>query len=103
MAHHSVDPDDFPALRDFVRGYLHQDLHDTYGSAAGAAASFLADASPAEKETLRLEVRRFRGATRALSVHKLGRILTKTFGGSWAPADDAERDAVFDRLEAHVA
>jgi hypothetical protein len=39
---------EFPALREFFSGYLHQDFHDEYGSAVGAAQAFRRDASDSE-------------------------------------------------------
>ena len=50
---------DFPALRDFLRGYFHQDLADEYGSAKGAAAQFRQDADEAQRKALAEEWARF--------------------------------------------
>jgi CdiI immunity protein len=50
---------DFPALRDFLRGYFHQDLADEYGSAKGAAEQFRQDADEAQRKALTEEWARF--------------------------------------------
>ena len=42
----------FPALRAFLRGYLHQDFEAVHGSLRAAADAFRADASPAERDQL---------------------------------------------------
>ena len=41
-----------PALARFARAYLHEDFMVEYGSAAGAAAAFRADASADERQAL---------------------------------------------------
>ena len=33
------DPGQFPALKEFFSGYLHEDFNDEYGSAAGRSQS----------------------------------------------------------------
>src|SRR5260370_42222054 len=48
---------DFPALRAFFEGYLHQDFRDEYGSAVGAARAFWKDASDSELAAVRKEWR----------------------------------------------
>jgi hypothetical protein len=40
----NFDPGKFPALREFLPGYLHQDFGAEYGSAVEAVKGFLADA-----------------------------------------------------------
>jgi thermostable 8-oxoguanine DNA glycosylase len=42
----------FPALRGFLRGYLHQDFERVYGSLRAAAEAFRADASETDREEL---------------------------------------------------
>jgi hypothetical protein len=42
------DPNEFPVLKEFFSGYLHEDFNDEYGSAPGAARAFRGDASPEE-------------------------------------------------------
>ena len=92
-------PEDFPALRAFLRGYLGEDFPVLHGDEAGAAAAFLADASPAEKEELRREVRLFRQAVRGLPLRPLATLLSDGFGAAWAPGRRARVDALLDALE----
>jgi hypothetical protein len=43
---------DFPALRDFLRGYFHEDVVDEYGSAEAAARQFCEDADAQLREAV---------------------------------------------------
>jgi hypothetical protein len=43
---------DFPALRDFLRGYFHEDVVDEYGSAEAAARQFCEDADTQQREAV---------------------------------------------------
>jgi hypothetical protein len=43
---------EFPALRDFLRGYFHEDVVDEYGSAEGAARQFCEDADEQQREAV---------------------------------------------------
>jgi contact-dependent growth inhibition (CDI) system CdiI-like immunity protein len=56
---------DLPALRDFFRGYLHQDTLAEYGGALAAAAQFRADAEDARISTVQQEFARLRSAVNA--------------------------------------
>jgi hypothetical protein len=49
-----------PALREFFRGYLHQDTLAEYGGALAAAAQFRADAEDAEAAAVRREFQQLR-------------------------------------------
>src|SRR6185295_6893148 len=49
---HPGDGKQFTALAEFARGYLHEDVIEEYGSAAGAASAFCADASADECRAL---------------------------------------------------
>jgi hypothetical protein len=53
---------DFPALREFFRGYLHQDTLATYGGALAAGAEFRADADAAQTSAVQREFTDFRAA-----------------------------------------
>lgn len=53
---------DLPALRNFFRGYLHQDTIPEYGGALAAAAQFRADADDASTARVQQEFSRLRSA-----------------------------------------
>ena len=54
-----------PALREFFRGYLHQDTLAEYGGALAAAAQFRADADDAQAAAVRQEFTRLRSSIAA--------------------------------------
>lgn len=51
--------EDFPALRDFLRGYFHEDCIDEYGSLEGAARQFVKDADQEQRKALASEWEKF--------------------------------------------
>src|SRR5260370_15680865 len=84
---------DFPALRDFFSGYLHQDFQDEYGSAAGAAKAFRNDASETEIEAVRREWNAWRAGLGKASADKIAQVARK-LGAAWRPQTLEELDYV---------
>ncbi len=96
------DPADFPALREFISAYLHQDLADEYGSAAKAVSGFLADASGDEILQVKEEWKRFRTAYHGRSLKDFRAALGQ-LGSAWLPENEAELkglDEILNRAEA---
>ncbi len=92
-----VDPADYPGLREFFSGYLHEDFRDEYGSAAGAARAFCGDASAEEASQARQEWAKLRRLLTGQSIPDLHTGLQK-LGGAWQPLDLEELktvDAIF--------
>ena len=90
-------PNEFPVLREFFSGYLHEDFNDEYGSAAIAAKAFRGDASPEESAQARQEWAKLRKILTGRSVPEIQTSLQK-LGGAWRPQDLDEfhsLDAVF--------
>jgi len=85
---------DFPALCDFLDGYLHQDFVVEHGTVAGAGAAFLRDANAAERKDLVRELRAFMTATAGLPIERVGDLVTHELGGSWLPASREALDAL---------
>jgi CdiI immunity protein len=93
----AFDPHEFPALKEFFSGYLHEDFTDEYGSAASAARAFRGDASPEELAQARLEWSKLCRILSGRSIPDLQTSLEK-LGGAWRPLDMAEFhsiDAIF--------
>lgn len=84
---------EYPHLRQFVRGYLHQDAALEYGSAAGAMRQFCTDADAGEQEQLRDELRRFAAQHTALEAinNELQRL-----GCAWLFRSKEEFEAMID-------
>ena len=89
-----LDPDEFPCLRAFVRGYLHEDFVEVHGSPLRAAAAFCADASAEEQQRFDREIEVLVDATEGRSPRVLRRFLTESLGGSWAPRSTDELRAL---------
>lgn len=89
MTHHPDNKDaisaaQFPALRNFLRGYFHQDMKDEYGSAADATRAFCKDASAADLAALSSEWSRFIQQTKGMPLDQINQILTGPLGSSYA-------------------
>jgi hypothetical protein len=87
--------EDYPALREFLRGYFHQDMKDEYGSPEKATRQFCADASPEEREAVAREWAQLLSRapqTGRQAIDELNRALTGPLGSSYAlSAEDIER------------
>ena len=94
-----VTRDQFPALSEFLAGYLHEDFLQEHGSPAAAARAFAADANAPDRQALVVEMRRFLGLTEGWPLNDLRQALT-TLGAAWRPASRAEVEAlVTERLD----
>ena len=83
------DPGDYPALREMLPAYLHQDFVDEYGSAAAAIKGFLEEASGDEilqviEDWLRLR--------KALTGRPLKEMQTAVgrLGSAWTPQNEGD-------------
>jgi len=82
----------FPLLREFARGYLHEDLLAEYGDVITAANTYLSDLGAAEREKLGAESRAFLAAIREENIAELNARLRR-MGSSWSfgSAEEFER------------
>ncbi len=87
----ALDPARFPALRRFVRGYLHEDLAAEHGTAEAAARAFRADASPSERAEVVREWNALRAAVEPGGLVALREALA-ALGAAWRPRSLAEAD-----------
>jgi len=75
---------DYPELRRFFEGYMHEDFVHEYGTAEGALRAYEADASEPERRRLRSD------ATKMLAALETGgladaRSLLASLGAKWTP------------------
>ena len=96
------DPADYPALREFLPAYLHQDFREEYESAGEAVRAFASEASGDEIVQVQEEWKKFREgfAGRALediraalkdaAVCPPGGAGVKDFGSAWYPQGEEE-------------
>jgi hypothetical protein len=80
------DANEFPVLKEFFSGYLHEDFIDEYGSAAGAARAFRGDASPEELAQACQEWAKLRKVLNGRSIPEIQTSLLK-LGSAWRPHD----------------
>ena len=78
-----IDPKEYAALVNFLRGYLHQDAATEHGSAAAAARAFRKDADERETIIVRTELERLLSATEGLPFSQLQRMLEQDLGSAW--------------------
>jgi CdiI immunity protein len=72
----------YPALREFLRGYFHQDMADDYGSPKGAAIQFSQDADPAQRKTVARELAEFIGKCKNRPLPQINESL-RSLGSAW--------------------
>ena len=87
------DPARFPALREFLSGYLHQDFAEEYASAGDAAKAFLSEAGTDEIRAVREECGRFQAALNDRPLTEIQAALAR-LGAAWYPQSKAEWSAV---------
>lgn len=89
----AFDPAEYPALREFLPAYLHQDFGEFYNSAADAVKAFLADASGDEIYHVKKEWNRFRKTFGGRPLWETQKALEE-FECAWMPQSEAELKAV---------
>ncbi|HMK31892.1 MAG TPA: contact-dependent growth inhibition system immunity protein [Terriglobales bacterium] len=72
----------YPHLRQFLRGYLNQDVLPTYGGPAAAAVAFRDDADASQLRALRKELERLQKTVQPMSLEDLNAALA-LLGSSW--------------------
>jgi len=82
-------PANYPALREFLPAYLHQDFAEEYGSVAEAAKAYLADATGDEMEDVKKEWQQLRKALAGRPFSEFQGALHK-LGAAWQPQSEAE-------------
>ena len=86
----AVHRDAFPALRSFLRGYLHQDFTESHGSVRAAAAAFSADANAEERSRLAADIERLSAAMRDKPESEFQQFIVDELGSAWHIRSRAE-------------
>ena len=79
---------DYPQLRQFFEGYLHEDFVQEYRTPEGALRAFEADASAAELRRFRAEAKRLLARVKSQELGEIRELLAK-LGSTWAPRSRA--------------
>ena len=93
-----LDPSEYSALTNFLRGYLHQDAAVVHGSPVQAARSFRRDAGERETAIVHAELQRLLAETCALPDSELARVL-EVLGSSWRFQSRREVEDLRDALK----
>jgi contact-dependent growth inhibition (CDI) system CdiI-like immunity protein len=83
----------FPALREFLRGYFHQDLADEYGSPKAAAIQFSQDADTAQRKAVAREWSDFMKQNKGRPLHQINESL-RSQGSGWNFESLAEIESI---------
>jgi hypothetical protein len=92
-----VTRDQFPSLSEFLAGYLHEDFPLDYGTPRDATRAFVDEATPAERDRVDRELRRFLAQTEGWPLEEFRHALA-ALGAAWQPASRAELEALLSRL-----
>ena len=77
-----ISSEQFPALREFLRGYFHEDLADEYGSPEAAARQFWQDADEEQRQDVAQEWSSLLVRTKNFSLAQVNESLQK-LGSAW--------------------
>lgn len=77
--------EEFAALRDFLRGYLHEDYRTEYGSPEAAAAAFAREADATERSAVAAQLSRFLELTLGLDPAETLQLFRQELGSGWNP------------------
>lgn len=99
MTKTSASPKEYPALRAFMHGYLHEDYVDEYGSAVEAVHEFRSDADDDEFNNVVKEWRHFIQQAKTQSIQAIQKKIHDELGGGWRPANLADIQAVTKAFE----
>ena len=94
---HAVNVDDFPALRDFLAGYLHEDFVLEHGTPENAVRAFRADADPGELDSVQRDAARFAQAIEDWPWAD-ARGALRRLGAAWVPGSRSALDALLTNL-----
>jgi len=96
------DPADYPALREMLPAYLHQDFADEYGTAAAAVTEFISEATGDEILQVKEDWARFRKAFSGCPWKEIQAAIAR-LGSVWLPQNEADLqrlDKIFSRAQA---
>ena len=94
----TIEPSEYSALRNFLLGYLHQDVAAVHGTPLQAAKSFRRDADERETTIVHAELERLLAKTNHLPDSELSRVL-ESLGSSWQFRSRLEVEQLRDALK----
>jgi contact-dependent growth inhibition (CDI) system CdiI-like immunity protein len=89
-----VSAANFPTLRQFLRGYFHEDWKEEYDTPAEAAQQFCEDADAQERRSVASEWIAFCQQTKNLSLPAISGLLSGQLGAAWNPKSHDDLEAI---------
>lgn len=90
---------DFPAVREFLSGYLNQDFADEYGTVEEATKAFCGDANTSEIQELANEWGALTAFLGGGNLERINGVLSGTFHGGWRVTDRKQLDVISEILQ----
>jgi hypothetical protein len=90
---------DFPALREFFRGYLHEDWREEHESLEAAVGQFCRDAGEHQRQEVSRQWQTFRKRTEDLPLNQIRELLARSLGSAWYPASQADLETLSRALD----
>jgi hypothetical protein len=92
----------FPALRQFFRGYFHQDWVEEYGSVEEATRQFCEDATTPERQQVATQWELFLQQHQNQPLDEINRILSHHMGGACRLTDASELRQISEVFQQHL-
>lgn len=94
-----IDAREFAALREFLRGYLHEDYLHEHGSLQNAVRHFAQDAEPDGRAAVLRQWQSFLELTRPQPLPVIARLLNSSLGSAWIPRHPGELEELTKLLQ----
>lgn len=92
MPNKPAQKEDYPALRAFMHGYLHEDYVEEYGSVKDAVIEFRTDSDEDEFRNVVSEWKAFLRKVKSQPIAAVQKAMREALGGGWIPAKPADLD-----------
>lgn len=92
MPNKPAQREDYPALRAFMHGYLHEDYVEEYGSVEDAVREFRLDSDDDEFRNVMTEWKAFVRKVKSQPVASVQKAMREHLGGGWTPMKQADLD-----------
>ena len=90
MSSKAAEKNQYPALRAFMHGYLHEDYAEEYGTAVDAVREFRFDSDDDEYKSVVSEWRRFMQHMKSQPIRTVQKVIRQELGGAWMPSSHAD-------------
>jgi hypothetical protein len=90
MPNKAAQREDYPALRAFMHGYLHQDYVEEYGSVKDAVIEFRTDSDDEEFRNVVSEWKAFLRKVKSQPITAIQKSMREHLGGGWIPTKPAD-------------